>query len=134
MNPIVKDQWVKALRSGHYPQTYGALRTEGGFCPLGVLCDLYDSYCWIRKPSAQAMASKFPLYAAVAVVEANEATVSGNVAYFYKGKWRSLPENVQQWAGLTSDDPWLRDGTVLYECDFRRRSFAEIADLIENHL
>lgn len=42
MNPEIKAAWVKALRSGKYEQATGALRTdEGGFCCLGVLCDLH---------------------------------------------------------------------------------------------
>ncbi len=42
MNPNVKEKWVKALRSGHYQQGKGMLRThDDAFCCLGVLCDLY---------------------------------------------------------------------------------------------
>ena len=32
--------WVKALRSGEYKQTKDSLKNRGGFCCLGVLCDL----------------------------------------------------------------------------------------------
>ncbi len=32
--------WVKALRSGKYAQTVGALQDEKGFCCLGVACDV----------------------------------------------------------------------------------------------
>lgn len=39
-------QWVKALRSGHYPQTAQTLRDGLGFCCLGVACDLYDPNGW----------------------------------------------------------------------------------------
>src|SRR4051812_34484552 len=36
-----RDIWVKALRSGEYKQTKGALHTaDGAFCCLGVACDL----------------------------------------------------------------------------------------------
>jgi hypothetical protein len=40
LKPEVKKAWVQALRSGDYTQSTGRLRTEGGFCCLGVLCDL----------------------------------------------------------------------------------------------
>lgn len=41
MRTEVRDLWVAALRSGIYPQSHaGRLRTEEGFCPLGVLCDV----------------------------------------------------------------------------------------------
>lgn len=44
MNPEVKKLWIDALRSGEYKQTKGILRREGGkggYCCLGVLCDLH---------------------------------------------------------------------------------------------
>lgn len=34
-------KWVDALRSGEYEQATGQLRTNKGFCCLGVACDLY---------------------------------------------------------------------------------------------
>lgn len=41
MNPEIKTEWLAALRSGEYKQETGILRARGGFCCLGVLCDLY---------------------------------------------------------------------------------------------
>lgn len=38
--------WIKALRSGEYKQTMGALRQEDKFCCLGVLCDLGTAGRW----------------------------------------------------------------------------------------
>ena len=34
-------KWAQALRSGTYKQTTGRLRSQEGFCCLGVACDLY---------------------------------------------------------------------------------------------
>jgi hypothetical protein len=42
MHQHIKQLWVDALRSGKYQQGTGHLRREGNYCPLGVLCDLYD--------------------------------------------------------------------------------------------
>ena len=42
MNKEVADKWIAALRSGEYQQTEGKLCGAGGFCCLGVLCDLYE--------------------------------------------------------------------------------------------
>ena len=42
MKPEIKDKWVAALRSGRYKQTNHVLQSEGGFCCLGVLCDLHS--------------------------------------------------------------------------------------------
>lgn len=35
------DKWLNALRVGGYEQTMERLRDDGGFCCLGVACDLY---------------------------------------------------------------------------------------------
>lgn len=32
--------WIAALRSGEYQQTHRALRSSGGFCCLGVACEV----------------------------------------------------------------------------------------------
>lgn len=36
----VMKKWVKALRSGEYEQSTGSLVNTGGFCCLGVLCEI----------------------------------------------------------------------------------------------
>lgn len=43
MNKKIKEDWVKALRSGEYAQGKGELhnKEDNTFCCLGVLCDLY---------------------------------------------------------------------------------------------
>lgn len=42
MNPEIKDMWVDALTSGEYKQGQNVLQCSNGeFCCLGVLCDLY---------------------------------------------------------------------------------------------
>lgn len=39
--PEIKAEWLRRLRSGEYPQTRrGVLRAGGGYCCLGVLCDI----------------------------------------------------------------------------------------------
>src|SRR5688572_23859842 len=40
MKKRFKKQWLTALRSGKYKQTKHYLRTDAGFCCLGVLCDV----------------------------------------------------------------------------------------------
>ena len=42
MNKDIKTLWVAALRSGDYEQAQGVLKRDGGFCCLGVLCDLHS--------------------------------------------------------------------------------------------
>lgn len=40
MNPEIKAKWVAALRSGKYKQAQEVLQGGGGFCCLGVLCEI----------------------------------------------------------------------------------------------
>lgn len=47
MNKEIKEQWLKALRSGEYKQTTHTLRDEDGYCCLGVLCDIMAPGEWI---------------------------------------------------------------------------------------
>lgn len=42
MKPEIKQKWIDALRSGEYQQDVGVLKTEKGYCCLGVLADLYN--------------------------------------------------------------------------------------------
>lgn len=46
ISPDFKSRWVSALRSGSYPQAKNFLRTEEGFCCLGVACDLVNQEGW----------------------------------------------------------------------------------------
>lgn len=48
MKKTIAMKWAKALESGKYKQTVGALRNEEGYCCLGVLCDLYGEKVGIR--------------------------------------------------------------------------------------
>lgn len=45
MNDLVK-RWLEALRSGEYKQGRGMLRSQNGYCCLGVVCDLIDPEAW----------------------------------------------------------------------------------------
>jgi hypothetical protein len=40
MDQSVKEEWVRALRSGEYRQVKGVLHRDGGYCALGVLCSI----------------------------------------------------------------------------------------------
>lgn len=37
MNQVIKERWIRALRSGRYKQSQGRLYDGEGFCCLGVL-------------------------------------------------------------------------------------------------
>lgn len=46
MDAKIKREWIAALRSGKYKQAKGTLRRDGGFCCLGVLCDVMGAQ-WV---------------------------------------------------------------------------------------
>lgn len=41
LKPEVKKLWLAALRSGEFQQTQQMLKSQQGYCCLGVLCELY---------------------------------------------------------------------------------------------
>ena len=116
MNEQIKTEWIAALRSGEYPQGKNQLRSDAGYCCLGVLCALH----------AKAGLGEW-----------------GNVdfgAYVYLGDLQLPPEVVMVWAGLEPGTiPYvdgtaitmLNDGIMHYDPS---SSFVEIADLIEEYL
>ncbi len=121
MNPEVKQMWVAALRSGEYEQGTLRLRShDDKYCCLGVLCDL----------------------AVKAGVDIRILSQGGE--YTYDGDAVSLPDVVQEWAGLsdndndTPQDPMIE--TELYgsrqlsQLNDNKHSFEEIADLIDECL
>ena len=84
MNKEIAQQWVEALKSGKYQQTYRTLRRERkdgtcAFCGMGVLCD---------------------------ISELGEWNYSGQETFGYKvGNEQTdgqLPQEVKDWAGMES--------------------------------
>lgn len=116
MNPEIKKRWVEALRSGKYKQTAGFLRDDFGFCCLGVLCDVVAS-------------------------EVGGTWINGSFCVNNMTSDSTLPAPVVAFCGLDSRNPRLggytcaamNDGQYMQE-RFVRASFADIADLIEQHL
>ena len=111
MNKEIKARWVDALRSGVYTQTTGALRNEKGYCCLGVLCDLHAH-------------------------ETNTPWVPDAFSFVYADELNVLPSIVRKWAGLLRKDPIVKEAEapLTYMNDSQRRTFAEIADVIEKGL
>src|SRR5690349_4293104 len=88
MNPEVKQEWLNALRSGEYTQTTGRLHDSqtGGYCCLGVLCDLAE-----RKGLV-------------------ERWVDGDGTVFFGGSHAIVDDvRVREWAGLDSPNPEVPD-------------------------
>lgn len=115
MNPEVKAEWVAALRSGQYMQGTNNLRTERGFCCLGVLCDLAVKHEIIPAPG--------------------RGTAYPHV-YRYGFDSKFLPEAVRMWAGLPDTDPDVHrenETNSLSVMNDGGCTFEEIADVIEEN-
>ncbi len=120
MNQEIKARWVAALRSGEYAQDAGALRTDSGFCCLGVLCDLH----------AKETNTEWLLW------------VNGKCVY--ENGTAVLPQSVMLWAKLVDDTAFPRVSiedqisTLTAHNDglgvITRKTFIQIADAIEAQL
>lgn len=110
MKTEIKQLWIAALRSGEYQQGRGQLHTRDRFCCLGVLCDIADKNAW----------------------------TGSQHEWFNHEEMTMLPDSVQEWAGLTTDDPKLGDATCIALNDgldgYYPHDFVSIADLIERYL
>ena len=124
MDPVVKEKWLAALRSGEYTQTstslrrivkvlYGEQLPEDqqyvGHCCLGVLCDISGLSEW------------------------HEPSVVGE--YNYLGTYGMPPDDVVEWAGM--DPRWALTQHALGHLASMNddgKTFEEIAQWIEENL
>lgn len=129
MKKTIKKLWIKALRSGKYKQASGHLRKNGGFCCLGVLCDLYKQTTgngkWLPRDSV-CRTSAFQI-----------GSFTSHAA---------LPEDVMDWAELSSPDPQCGNLRLSVHNDGNRnewtnrvvagsrKNFKQIANLIQKYL
>lgn len=111
MNKRIKLRWLKALRSGDYHQGTAGLRTNDMYCCLGVLCDLHSQAAFV-----------------------GWALDEESGVYLYMGESIALPAEVCDWAGLAAADPALSGVALSSHNDGRRKSFRQLALLIERRL
>lgn len=130
MRADIKQKWVAALRSGAYEQTTKVLRNDGGFCCLGVLCDLYAQETGVEWCEWEGAGSKG--------------------AYAMHGLFGELPLKVRIWAeilhefggyvevetdeGGATHPPYLANPSLTELNDSWNYDFHQIADVIEQQL
>ncbi len=105
MDPVFKAEWVAALRSGRYKQGQKALRVHDSFCCMGVLCDIVKDH---PEVSGKWLSDGFKVPDSV-----------------NNGSWPD--RKVKELTGLV----WGIDH--LATMNDNGKSFAEIADYIEEH-
>ena len=107
MKKSIAMKWVKALRSGKYKQTKNRLKDQTGHCCLGVLCTLTP-----YKNNYTKMSTNF-----------NEFNTL-------------LPNSVKDYVGMKTNNGkfyHIDRVTSLATWNDRGKSFAEIADIIEQY-
>ena len=106
MKSEIKASWLEDLRSGKYQQCTGELFDGKGYCCLGILENVRRRTLGKR------------------LLRAYESPTDESILY----------ASTAHWAGLTERDPVIADAALSAYNDEAKKSFAEIADLIEAHL
>lgn len=122
MDPAIKRDWVASLRSDEYQQGRGYLRTaDGGWCCLGVLCDLYHK----THPEAQ-----WKEFSSFWSIEGQESLPPDKVWLWAGLNPYDLPEVTID--GIKSGLAQFNDGT--YARHATPKTFKQIAIAIEEQL
>lgn len=112
MNEKIKKLWRADLISGEYIQGYDALHSNGKFCCLGVLCDLYAKEKGVNWTSIPNDFNRLSIHGAKLI----------------------LPDEVVEWAELENESPMVGGYHLTEMNDEEGKSFKQIADLIEANL
>lgn len=117
MKRSIARKWAKALESGEYKKTTGMLRRDGGWCCLGVLCNLH--------------AQEHPEIAATQKTKGK-----------YLGERASAPDEVCDWAGISHSQGRLEEKIIIDNSPYKylaeindatKLTFPEIAKIIRKH-
>lgn len=112
----IKEDWIKALRSGKYKQGTGCLRKGDEYCCLGVLCEVLDL-------------DFIPIYAEddLEGIEGVEREIDNKILYGIQGNEGGIPYSLLEIMKLEINQDYfveLNDGQKL--------SFEEIANVLES--
>ncbi len=131
MNVELKERWATALESGNYPQALGALKTDTGFCCLGVLCDVSGEGTWCGEAEGF---SNFHYVLNSKKASSSEILPKGLLAG-YGAQWSNVSIRIHtglKEAGIwdPSLDKWLMSMPTLTDLNDSGVPFAVIAKLI----
>ena len=122
-------KWVAALRSGEYVQDVGRLRTQNGFCCLGVACDLYAKK--IGKGEWKPYTPTFDKPAFYINVKSYGRGLPTDVADWL-GFRISVNDQIQYYGDYMSEGEGDEEDPSLASANDDGRTFDEIADIIES--
>jgi hypothetical protein len=127
MKTEIAEKWINALKSGKYSQCENKLKaSDGGFCCLGVLTDLY------LKEKGEDWEPRLRKVVGIEVTE-----------YEYMGNKLTLAPDVMLWAGMRTDageygpDDIDGENTLYYslaEMNDGGESFETIAEFISENV
>lgn len=109
----IKEDWIKALRSGKYKQGTGCLRKGNEYCCLGVLCEVLDL-------------EFIPLYVEDDLFADIEREIDNKLLYGIQGNEGGIPHNILRTRKIKINQDYfveLNDG--------REFSFEQIANVLE---
>lgn len=127
MNPIIKEKWLSALRSGNYKQGKRCLHNKDTdtYCCLGVLCDIAVKEKVIPPP--------------IEYVHGESALDSYGKSDEIDSAFL-LPESIVKWSGIPRGGFIMNPANkqvVMYELTSMNDNgipFKKIADIIEEYL
>ena len=139
MKSSIKEMWVNALLSGDYPQTTEVLRSNDGYCCLGVLCDLY------AQETNQNWQGKQYIDSDVVDVTETEISEFNFDSFYFNDELELLPSSVVEWAGIdnpnpsvgieyTTDDGLYMEYVELSQLNDTGYDFKQIAQYIQDSL
>ena len=111
MNRELRDKWCHELRYGNLSQGEGALRCDGKYCCLGVLCNIVDPDAW-SEPSC--------------------GDIEYNDVFYYTlhdADSKILPTLLREHLGIT-----VEEQCYIIQMNDNGRTFNEITDYIEEFL
>ena len=107
-------KWLAALRSGEFQQCQGQLSKDGGYCCLGVACEIFREELSLEKHE-----------------------LTSRNGYSYNESYQYLPEKVREYLALNTIQGFFRkkDGKCEYLSNLNDngKTFKEIADIIEEN-
>lgn len=134
MKENIKDLWVEALKSGQYKQTTNYLKTNEGYCCLGVLCEIYAKTQ--KKKGFQKTDTNYAIGpdSVFYMIDSTDKHFEGTPVLQYE----LPPTQVIKWAGLNSADVFFQNKHGVYLSlatlnDSEKLSFKKIAKKINKY-